>query len=322
MVPGAVTATPKGDVVEFDQGTGTRAPTRIRSCWLVLLAWSWLGLATGCSTRPDSEPPLQQQSAEKYYQIALGSFHNRMVSDAKIQLRRVFEVDPGHADAHYLHGLILLDEGRRMLEAMDLAACVEDEAAVAAKVRANDLHRRAYEEFRAASQGAGERAAGRGRAFNSMAAISIHLELHERAAQEAREALAADFYGERYSAYANLGWALFSSGRPIEAITELRQALLLNPEFCVARYRLARVYLERDMLPAAHEELERVLADARCPIQDAQRLRGVLDSRFGRTEDAIASWHKCVELAPSSCLAKECQSLAEMAESARLPANP
>ena len=85
--------------------------------------------------------------------------------------------------------------------------------------------------------------------------------------------------------------------------------MLLNPDFCVGRYRLAQVYLEAGLVEQAIEQAVQVVDDARCPIQDAHRVLGAARLRAGLDEDAKVAFKSCVDLAPKSCLAIECQRL-------------
>jgi Tfp pilus assembly protein PilF len=252
-------------------------------------------------------------AADKYLEIAIGSFHNGMSEDAKVQVRNALEVDPEHADSHYLMGLILLEEGRDMVHSIDGEMCLVDEAAGHQRERADDLHRKARESFGRAAKAYEDTEPGHGRALNSMAVVSLYFDEYDRAIQEARGALETQFYTERYSALANLGWAYYRGGDRVQAMTELRQSVMFNPDYCVGRYRLAQVYLDHDLNEQAAEEAGKVVADERCPIQDAHRLLGVANLRLGRAEEAGIAFDACVALAPRSCLAGECQRFSQLA---------
>ena len=63
----------------------------------------------------------------------------------------------------------------------------------------------------------------------------------------------------------------------------------------------------------AAEEISRVIADERCPIQDAHRLYGVASLRMGQGGEASAAFDACVALAPRSCLASDCQRFSQLA---------
>jgi type IV pilus assembly protein PilF len=145
--------------------------------------------------------------------------------------------------------------------------------------------------------------------------ISLYFHEYERAQHELELALDTQFYTEKYSALANLGWAYYEQGDLIRAMTELRQSVLMNPDYCVGRYRLAQVYLDYQMTEQALEEIERVIADDRCPIQDAHRVAGIARMRLGFGSGASEAFESCLELAPRSCLANACRQFLTLAAS-------
>ncbi|MCA9648531.1 MAG: tetratricopeptide repeat protein [Myxococcales bacterium] len=266
--------------------------------------------APGCAARrsQESEDPTTPDTspADKHYDVAVGSFHNGMFEDAKLQLDRALRADPDHADSYYLRGLLLLNEGRTMVDAVESDQCLTDDASDLQRRRAEQLHAQARESFVAAAEHYPEGAAGRGRAQNSLAVVDLFFHDHEGAIEDSRAALEQRFYADRYSALANLGWAYYNLGDLVSATNELRQAVLLNPDFCVARYRLAQVYLDTDQLEAALEQAQQVVEDPRCPIQDAHRIAGVARLRLGDEAGAREAFGTCVSLAPRSCLARDC----------------
>jgi type IV pilus assembly protein PilF len=95
--------------------------------------------------------------------------------------------------------------------------------------------------------------------------------------------------------------------------------VLMNPDYCVGRYRLAQVYLDYDMTEQALEEAERVMADERCPIQDAYRVAGIARMRLGQQQDASEAFDGCSQLAPRSCLANACRQFSQLSASDASP---
>lgn len=265
-----------------------------------------LGMLVGCAGRGKKEKESSRRSAERYYEIGVASFHNGMLQDAKVQLRKSLGFDAKFAPAHYLQGLIDLREGVRMVDALTVEMCLEDESAKRSRLRADALHREARAAFERAVKVADAQDPVLGRAYNSMAVISAYFENYERSVQEAQKAAKSDGYTERYSALGNLGWAYLQGGDPVQALTELRQALLINPDFCVARYRLARAYLAVSQPEQAKREIDAVLENPRCPIQDAHRVLGQAYLRMGQRDEARTAFLACVAAAPQSCLARDC----------------
>ncbi|PRQ05901.1 Tetratricopeptide repeat protein [Enhygromyxa salina] len=280
-----------------------------------------LGGLTACAHADDKRSPQELlESADNHYEIALGSAQTGSFDDAKKQLEFALESVPAHGNAHYLMGLILLHEGRTIIEFIESEMCLTDEAADEQRLRADELHRAAHDSFSQAAASYDENDPSIGRAYNSMAVISLYFHDHERAQTELELALGAQFYMEKFSALANLGWAYYEQGDLVQAMTELRQSVLMNPDYCVGRYRLAQVYLDYEMTEQALEEAERVISDERCPIQDAHRVAGIARMRLGQGAGASEAFQSCLELAPRSCLANACRQFMTLAADARPPA--
>lgn len=232
-----------------------------------------------------------------------------MYEDAKLQLDRALQVDPHHAESHYLRGVLLLNEGKTIVDSIEIEQCLTDAASDRQRQRAEALHEEAGQAFSTAAASFEPQAAGLGRAYNSMAVVDLFFQRYAAAAKNAKAALAVQFYSDRYSALANLGWAHYLEGDLVSATAELRQAILLNPEFCVGHYRLSQVYLDAGLAEPALEHARQVLERDRCPIQDAYRIAGAASRRLGDEAAATEALTRCIELAPRSCLAEECQSL-------------
>lgn len=272
-----------------------------------VLAATVFALLAACASRQKAATdPDGVSAADKHYDVAVASFHNGMFEDAKLQLEKALAADPKHADSYYLRGILLLQEGKTLMTAIEGERCLVDEAAEQQRTRAQTMHRKAALAFQAAVENFDEGAAGRGRAYNSLAVVALHFHENERAVEHAKKALEQKFYSDRYSALSNLGWAFYQEGDMVSATSELRQAVMLNPDYCVGRYRLAQVYLEVGAHEAAIEQAKVVADDPRCPIQDAHRILGAARLRSGQP-DAELAFTSCVELAPKSCLAEECQ---------------
>lgn len=269
-------------------------------------------LAIGCASqkRPAaSDQPDDVTAADKHYDVAVGSFHNGMFEDAKVQLNRALTADEQHAPSLYLKGIIALHEGKAMIDAIEIDRCLQDAAASQQRKRAEELHAQAAAAFEQATVRFEENAAGRGRAYNSLAVVDLYFHRYEDALRHARQALEVQFYTDRFSALSNLGWAHYHLGDLVSATADLRQALMVNPDYCVGRYRLAQVYLESDLAELALEQAQAVTQRRECPIQDAYRIEATSLRRLGREPEAADALQRCIELAPKSCLADECRAL-------------
>lgn len=271
-------------------------------------------VATACASRPDTKARSKSSvektgRADKHYDVAVGSFHNGMFADAKMQLNLALTEDPEHADSHYLQGVLLLNEGKSIVDALEIQQCLQDDASAQQRERAESLHRDAGDAFERASVAYPEGASGRGRALNSMSVVSLYFHNTNDATSSAELALAEQFYTARYSALSNLGWAQYLDGDTVSATASLRQAVLINPAFCVGHYRLAQIYLDSGLDEHAYEHARQVTENGQCPIQDAWRIAGVAQMRLGMEPGAAEALQTCVDLAPRSCQAEDCRHL-------------
>ncbi|MGH1340722.1 MAG: tetratricopeptide repeat protein [Nannocystales bacterium] len=271
-------------------------------------------VASACASSPETKSRKKSDvektsRADKHYDVAVGSFHNGMFSDARIQIDRALSEDPEHADSHYLQGVLLLNEGKSIVDAIEIQQCLQDDAAAQQRVRAESLHREAGDAFERAATAYPEGASGRGRALNSMSVVSLFFHDTDDATSSAELALAEQFYTARYSALSNLGWAQYLEGDTVSATASLRQAVLINPSFCVGHYRLAQIYLDSGLNEHAYEHAKQVTENDQCPIQDAWRIAGVAQMRLGQEPGAAEALQKCVDLAPRSCQAEDCRHL-------------
>jgi Tfp pilus assembly protein PilF len=150
-------------------------------------------------------------------------------------------------------------------------------------------------------------------AWNNISAVSLLLQSWDQAIEGAENALKEPTYDSPVFARANLGWAFFQKKELQKAWKELHEAVTRAPGFCVGRYRLAKVYLERGDVEQAVDALEPLLADGkRCPIQEAFLLGGLLYERRKDAEKARELFRVCAEMSSRSCAADECRRYAQM----------
>jgi type IV pilus assembly protein PilF len=128
----------------------------------------------------------------------------------------------------------------------------------------------------------------------------------------AQKALKNILYVPRYLALGTLGWAYYHKGDLSAAARELRQAVFQEPKFCVGRYRLAKVYYDQKRYDQAIRELEQVIGNQACPIQEAHQLLGLAYMKKRDLEHAREQFGACVKLNPQSCISEECQRYAKL----------
>ncbi len=258
----------------------------------------------GCATRPKRDP---DQSYVRY-QLGVEYFRGQRVEAAIEELDKALKADPENADAYNMLGIIALKQGHDHLQQAEVVACLRGRDEELVREDAIRKFREAELRFRKAVEVRKEFPS----AWNNLAVAALQLREWDQAIAAAGEALKDATYAEPQVARANLGWAHFQKKEIQKAWKELHEAAARAPGFCVARYRLARVYVERGELDQAAEELEAVLLDKRCPIQEALLWSGVVAQRRKDREGAVAHFQRCREMAPRSCVAEECRSFAQL----------
>jgi Tfp pilus assembly protein PilF len=149
-------------------------------------------------------------------------------------------------------------------------------------------------------------------AWNNLSVASFHLENWDGAIAAARNALKDPTYAEPQMARANLGWAYFYKKDLLNAWKELHEAVSQGAGFCVGEYRLAKVYVERGEIDSAADQVDAVIANEKCPIQEAYLLGGLIHERRKERDRARALFERCASLAPRSCMAGECARYAQL----------
>jgi tetratricopeptide (TPR) repeat protein len=191
---------------------------------------------------------------------------------------------------------------------LESRACLKGESAALVRKDAVAKFREARDRFRTAVRVQEDFS----EAWNNLAVAAMHLEDWDGAIESAQNALRNVTYARPEVARANLGWAYYHKKKMVEAWKELNEAVTRSPGFCVGRYRLAKVYVERAEIDRAAEEVEAVVRNERCPIQEAYLLGGLLHERKKERDQARALFERCVSMAPRSCLAIECKHYAEL----------
>jgi type IV pilus assembly protein PilF len=259
---------------------------------------------SGCAARIKKDT----EQSQIRYQLAADYFRNRRVEPALDELQRALVLDPENADAYNLLGLISLQQGAEYVAQVETETCLKagDEQSVrrdgSAKFHEAEQRLRRATELRPQFS----------EAWNNLAVAALHLQDYDLAVTAARNALKDVTYGEPEVARANLGWALFQKKDLPGAWKELHEAVARAPGFCVGRYRLAKVYVERTDYDRAAEELDAVVTGGHCPIQEAFLLAGMVDQRRKTPAKAREMFDRCAQLAPRSCLAVECKRYSEL----------
>jgi Tfp pilus assembly protein PilF len=250
--------------------------------------------------------PVQKQidpdASDKRFLLGADYFTKGLVGPALEELLKAVELNPKNADAHNLLGLVFLRKGADSEEISQRAQCLRGQELRLEQQEMDAQFGKAEQQFREAMR----LKEGFSEALNNLAVVAIHFGRYDEAIALEERALANIIYREPFAAEGNLGLAYLGKSDLARAAKALRQALFEQPQFCVGRYRLAKVYYEQKEYDRAAEELEKVTGDKACPIQEAFHLAGLVSLRRQDRPRAAELFERCVALAPRSCLAKEC----------------
>jgi predicted O-linked N-acetylglucosamine transferase (SPINDLY family) len=191
------------------------------------------------------------------------------LDEAEALYREILAVDPTHADAHHLLGVLNCQLGRNEIAEGLLAKAI------------------ALKPSEAAYHG------NLGNALRNLGRLDDAIAAHRRAL-----AIKPDFA----DAHSNLGNALKDKGELTEAVRSYRRAIALNPDFVDALVNLSHALREQGELEEAIAHARRALA-IRPESQLARVHLSAALTRQGRPEDAVASLREAVRRHPDSASA-------------------
>lgn len=262
-------------------------------------------LDPGCASRPKRDP----EQSQIRYQLAAGYFRDQRVEAAMEELQKSLQADVENADAYNMLGIIALRQGHDYVAQLETASCLKGKDAESVRGDAQAKFKEAIKSLRKAVELRPEFS----EAWNNLSVAEFQLQSWDAAIEAAQNALKDPAYATPEMARANLGWAYYQKKDIQSAWKELHEAVSRAPGFCVARYRLAKVYLDRGETDQAVDALAPVVSDIkRCPIQEAQLLGGLLNERKRELASARELFQRCVDMAPRSCVADECRRYAQM----------
>jgi len=266
-----------------------------------------VGALAAVSTWPacGAHAPVQKAAEQSRirYQLAADDFRAQRPEAALEELRKALEIDPENADAYNLLGLISLSQGAEYVRQVETAGCLHG-------TDAESLRRDAMTKFHEAEGHLRKATTLRpsfAEAWNNLAVAALQLENYDEAIAASQNALKDVAYASPELARANLGWAEYQKKDLNAAWKALHEAVARLPGFCVGRYRLAKVYVERGQYDEAADEIDGVVANPACPVQEAFLLAGLVHQHRGDAAGARGLFDRCVSVAPRACLAAECR---------------
>lgn len=242
-------------------------------------------------------------AGQKRYLLGADYYHKGMIPAAQEELRQALQLDARSWEALYLSGLIAM---RQAVETQDLATRAQCLPEAETRVQLEDVDgkmRQAQDYYRRAVAVRPEYS----EAWNAISAVALHFHKWDEAIDAATRALQNATYTTPWFALGNQGVAYLEKKEYLRAGKVLREALSQNKKFCVARWRLGQVYFAQNELERAKQELQVLVDDKNCPIQEAFLLLGRITAKLGDAEAAEQVFSECRRLAPQSCLAKECR---------------
>ncbi len=270
-----------------ERGADLRGPMVPRRRLLPSLVLAGV-LLIGCGGGPSEEAI---ERSERQFQLAEALRAEGNVAAAIEHLLEALKLDPDNWRAHVLLGYIFMERG-------------DFEQAEAHLRKGIAVLRRLQ----------GPTGAAMAEARN---VLGVAL-LHEGRTDEAIEVLRASardvLNRSPHLAWGNLGLAYMEKGDHDAAERALRQAVRMQPRFCVGYFRLGRLRMAQARWEEAEEAFtEAIEADPSCnrKYQEAWRRRGEVRARLGRREEAIEDLERCVEMGPETEHGKACRRLME-----------
>jgi len=220
----------------------------------------------------------------------------------------VLRVEPDYAAAHYERGrgLLKLGENNEALEALDQAVALRPDDAEYYRYRAVVLHSLRRIDDALASVDRALELGELGAAHSWRASLLLDLRRSEEALAAADRAL--EILGRQYKrpirrrllagAHAMRSLALADLGRPEEALKAARTAVDLAPNEHDASVSLSLALARTGRHDEAIAELGRRHASGDLPDAWFHYNRGILLSKTGRSEEALASYDRAIEHDP------------------------
>ncbi|RLB56552.1 MAG: hypothetical protein DRJ42_03045 [Deltaproteobacteria bacterium] len=236
-----------------------------------MLLLSLLSLIAACGAGQSTED-MDRSMAE--FRLAASLHQEGNVPAAMERLNAAIQLDPENGEAHILLGYIYLQRGAateaetQLRKGVDILAGQEAEGGTLPEAR------------------------------NMLGLALLDQDRYDEAV-EVFEAAARDMLNRQpWNAWGNVGRAYYEKGAYDESVTALRQAVEIQPQFCVGHYLLGQTYFAQEKFTDADLSLTSALeANPICEsYQGAYRLRGETRARLGNRDDAITDLERCVEL--------------------------
>ena len=220
-----------------------------------------------------------KDQAVLHYEIAV----QNLVKSPQIALKEAEDAlgfDPNNADAWHIKGLVLHQSFHRLDEAQSAYARALELKNPFSSARAN------------------------------LGNLYMDQKRYDDAIAQYQLALSDVMYPTPFIPQGNMGWAFFKKGDSKQAIELLKNALAVNPKYCLGELSLGQVY------EAANNTAESCKYFARfrehCPDSaDAWKRDGTCLQNAGDNEGAGKAYQSCVDKAPTDDMKDLCKQLKE-----------
>ncbi len=274
-------------------------------------------VAVGCLTvlLGACPKPRETQRSQTHVDLAKDLLSKGQDTAAETELKKAIAFDSHNEEAFLVYGLVYLIRAAHTENLVERENCLDGAEAETLRKDADEAMRRAAKHFEHATA----LAVDYGEAWMNRAVVAMHFGDWDKAVGFCRKSLEnAGRLQSEALARTNLGWALHQQRDTARATTELLQAVQLTPNLCLAHFRLALVFFARDRFEEATEQLvgfaptdqgEGVApAKAACaPVLEALYLGGQASLRNHDIQSAVPWFQQCVEAAPRSCVARQCE---------------
>ncbi|MBW2732332.1 MAG: tetratricopeptide repeat protein [Deltaproteobacteria bacterium] len=251
----------------------------------------------------------------------LSMWHYRLGNDylgkkkpemAKGELLRALRYSEKNGEAHALLGVILFYEGVHAMNFIDRRQCIKGDAAEDQRRNANDVFRQSQKHLKRRIELKQDGKSVDSETLNYLANVAMHFERFDDAIALTTKALSNMMYTGEHRAMSTRGQAYFKRGDLKKAARDLRQAVFRQPKFCQARYWLAKTLHKQGKVGAAVRQLETLLKDKACPLQEAFQLLGLCYLKQRDPGKARGLFEQCVTSNPKSCVSQECRRYAKL----------
>lgn len=226
-------------------------------------------IVLGCAS---SEPTVEMiQKAQAHYKIGVSYLNEGKIQQAFVEFQKAIELDPRNKDAQHGLGLIYDSQGKFQM------AIDSYKKAILIDPNFSEAH-------------------------NNLGVVYGKLKRWDEAIEEYKEAIKNPLYQTPQWAYNNRGFALYSKGDILQAVDAFKEALIVYPNFDLARYNLGRAYMSLGKMKEAIAEFEKAIK-INPRYLDAYYELALTYVKVGDKEKAISHFGKVIEISPDSELA-------------------